>query len=194
MNPTRTPTRASRSGRWVALVCAGTLALGGCGGGEPAAQLSADEQTAADNLGAQIVTSGSVAGKDTVTAVEAGCVADGTVEEVGLSELQGYGIVTADLKVNKGIQGVEMSAEHADALAGVFVECIDTEKLFEEQLLASAGSGELTGKQEQCVRTAVDEKAVARVLSLSFQGETTGLYDELEKELAACDSGRSPGH
>lgn len=187
------PATAARSRAWVAMVCVAAVTLTGCGEDEADTGLSAEEQTAADNLAAQIVTSGSVAGRNTVTAVQAGCIADGTVGKIGLKRLQRYQIVTDDLKVNKGIQGVKMRPKDADSLAGVFIDCMDTEKLFEKQLLSSGSSARLTAKQKRCVRDAVDEKAVAEVLSLSFQGETTRVYDGLQTKLTTCTPGNKAG-
>jgi hypothetical protein len=178
------PALGTTLGATLTLLAAGALA--GCGDdsdGAASGRLTADKQTAADNLAGQIVTSGDVAGRNTVTREQATCIAEGTVGDVGLAALQRYGILTEDLKVDRNIQGVVMDRPDAVALAGVFVECVDVERLFERQFLAGA---KLTREQRQCVRDTVDEESVTEVLARSFQGETAGVYDGLEDALAAC--------
>lgn len=170
--------------------------LTGCGGGEeaPASSLNADEQQAADNLAAQIVRSGSMSGQSAaesaVTEAQATCIAEGAVAEVGLGALQDYGIVTEDLLVNKSIQGVEMGPEDADALAGVFVECVDAEALFEQRFLAGLRAGPADDgppeKMRRCVEEAVGVGPVEKILSASFQGRSTRAYGKLERKVMAC--------
>ena len=176
------------------------LLLTGCGGGDRsstgASGLSANEQTAADNLAAQIVRSGQVSGdssdQDAVTAEQATCIAEGAVGRIGLGSLQDYGIITSDLKVNKEIQGVAMSADDADALAGVFVGCIDAERLFEKKFLATLPK-KAGADARKCVRKAVDTPSVRAVLSASFQGRKAGVYDRLQKKVSACTDRKGPG-
>jgi hypothetical protein len=172
------------------------LLLASCGGGDEddggddKAGLSADEQTAADNLAAQIVRSGSISGQGSaegaVTEQESTCIAEGAVSEVGLKSLQDYGIVTEELLVNKDIQGIEMSADDGDALAGVFLDCIDAEALFEKQFLTALGTD--SPGAEQCVEDAVDAESVREVLSASFQGRDTPAYERLSKMVRSCGS------
>lgn len=166
--------------------------LTGCGGDDEAdaSSLSKDEQTAADNLASQIVRSGSMAGggssRNAATDEEAACIGEGAVTEVGLAELQSYGIVTEDLLVDRSIQGVEMEKDDADALAAVFVECIDAEALFEERFLNQLPPGGSEQQRRACVEEAVGVDAVQDVLSASFQGRNTRAYGELERAVAAC--------
>ena len=181
----------------LAVVSAAVLLLAGCGGSDDAgngdggagSSLSDAEQTAADNLAAQIIRSGTVSGRgsdeDAVTEQQATCIAEGAVGDVGLGALQDYGIVTEDLLVNKDIQGVEMSAEDADALAGVFVDCIDAEALFEKQFLAASGAEKSTDVRE-CIEDAVDAGAVRGALAASFQGRSTPASEKLLKNVTAC--------
>jgi hypothetical protein len=177
------------------LVPAAVLALTmltGCGGEEsaPESSMSKDEQTAAENLASQIVRSGSMAGggssRNAVTDEQATCIAEGAVTEVGLEELQSYGIVTEELLVNRSIQGVEMGQVDADALAGVFVDCIDAEALFEERFLNELPSGGSEKEQRACVEEAVTADGVQEVLSASFQGRTSPTYGELQRAVTAC--------
>lgn len=180
-----------------ALVLVGALA--GCGGDDedPAPPgLTQDERTAADNLAAQIVRSGSVSGAsaddDAVTKEQATCIAEGAVTDVGLDELRGYGILTEDLKVDKSIQGVQMEADDADALAAVFAECIDAEVLFEERFLSTVPP-ERTDEARRCLEELIDDDFVVTVLSSSFQGRATGDYERLQKQVTACIGDKDSG-
>lgn len=180
--------------RALAVLPALLLVLSACGGGgekHEASALSDDEQTAADNLAAQIDRSGSVSGQGAVTEAQSTCIAEGAVSEVGLTALQDYGIVTEDLLVNKDIQGVKMSAADADALAGVFIDCIDAEALFEDQFLTALGAEESPEVQE-CVKDAVDPESVLEVLSASFQGRSTPAFDQLRKKVSTCSGQKAP--
>ena len=174
------------------------LLLAGCGGNgdAPSNGLSADERTAADNLAAQIVRSGQVSGEssaqDAVTAKQAQCVADGAVGRIGLPALEDYGIVTSDLKVNRAIQGVAMSADDASTLADVFVDCVDAEALFEKKFLDALPDG-ADDAVRACVRKAVDTDSVRAVLSARFQGRTAAVFDRLQEKVSACTGRRGPG-
>lgn len=163
-------------------------ALAGCGDDESAASgLGSDEQQVADNLAAQIVRSGDVSGDGSgVTEEQASCIAEGAVGEVGLESLQEYGIVTEDLLVDKSIQGVEMSAADADALAAVFVECIDAEMLFEQRFVKAARP---TDQVRSCIEDAVEVEQVREILAASFRGGSTKAFRALQRAVAACNPG-----
>ena len=173
--------------------------LAGCGGDGTTSTPSrtTDEQKAADNLAAQIIRSGSMSetssSESAVTDEQATCIAEGAVDDVGLAELQGYGILTEDLRVDKSIQGVEMRAEHADALAGVFVECIDAEALFEERFVAGLPEGGSVAQRRACVDEAVGEGDVLEILSASFQGLRPAAYTRLQRAVSACAGDGGPG-
>ena len=171
----------------VALLVLATLAGCGSDDAEPASALTDDEQTAADNLAAQIIRSGSMrASGSGISDAQATCVAEGAVADVGLAELQGYGIVTEDLLVDKSIQGVQMKAADAEALAGVFVDCVDAEALFEDRFL----TGLPAGADEECVRAAVGVDGVRDVLAASFQGSGTSAYQQMQRDVTACGAGK----
>jgi hypothetical protein len=175
--------------------------LAGCGGDDdpedaPASSLDQDEQTAADNLAAQIIRSGTMSqdtSSQTITDAQATCVAEGAVADVGLESLQKYRIVTKDLLVNKSIQGVEMNADDADALAGVFVTCIDAEALFEQRFLDAMPSGGSAEERRTCVQSAVDEDAVREILAASFEGRGTGAYATMQEDVSSCAGGKARG-
>ncbi len=160
------------------VVCALLLSLTACGGG-------GEDATAKASLKAEILKSGG-AGSASVNKTQAGCIADGTVDKIGTDKLKKYGILTDSGKVDKSINNVKMSGPDADKLAGVFVGCIDTEALFEKQFLAGAGD-KMTAAQKKCITDAVDSDAVKKILSASFQGDTSNTaYADLTKKMVAC--------
>lgn len=170
-------TRAVVAGLLLAL----TSACSGGGGGSTAQQ--GREQTAADNLAKQILRVGSTGGSK-VTAKQAQCIADGTVADVGLDRLQKYGIITKDLTVDSGVQGVKMTPADADELAKVFVSCIDSERLVEQQFLSGS---KVSAAQKKCLRDVIDESATRQILSRSFQGQRpVDVYAGVRGELRGC--------
>jgi hypothetical protein len=179
--------RARGTALVVGLVVLG-LTLGACSGGssDDGDGLTARQRTVADNLTAEILRSGTVTGQDAVTAKQADCVARGTVQDLGVARLRHYGIVTADLKVDKTVQGVRMDRGDSMTLARVFVRCIDTEGLFEGQFLHAKSASRLTAEQRRCIKDAIDRKAVLQALALSFQGRDHQVYAGLRKRLARC--------
>jgi hypothetical protein len=186
--------------RWSPAALLLVAALAGCGDDadeKPTSSLSADEQKAADNLASQIVRSGSMSQQESsqggVTEQQATCVAEGAVTEIGLAELQQYGIVTEDLRVNRSIQGVEMNAADADALASVFVDCVDAEALFEERFLTAMPADGAEEELRTCVQEAVEPGAVQEVLAASFQGRATDAYAKMQKDVSSCSGGKGSG-
>jgi hypothetical protein len=129
--------------------------LGGCGSSQ-----ADDEKKAADNLAVQIKSAGST-GTDNMTEKQAHCLADGTVHDVGLDRLQHYGIITKSLEVNKSVANVKMNQTDADHLANVFVSCLDSEHLVEQQFISGAN---VTPKQKKCVRGAIDAPSSFKIL------------------------------
>jgi hypothetical protein len=170
----------------VLLLLAGALSACSAGSSGGRDGLTDQQRTVADNLTAEILRSGTVTGQDSVTAKQAACVAQGTVRDVGVSRLRHYGIVTADLKVDKTVQGVRMNHTDARALADVFARCIDTEGLFEDQFLKAPSAARLTAQQRRCIKGAIDKKAVVQALTSGFEGRDRQVYAGLRTRLARC--------
>lgn len=153
------------------------LVLASCG--------SDDAETAAKNLRSEIAANSTVAAAG-VGEEEADCVADGMVERIGVDQLRDYDILTRDLKVNQGIENVEMSNADADALADVFVGCLDVEALFAKQLAAGSTAAALTADQQECVAETVDEDVVKGILRSGFKGDKDGAYAALQEQMMEC--------
>ena len=80
------------------------------------------------------------------------------VDDVGVETLQEYELLNDDLEINEDANPTDMSEDDADALAGVFVDCIDVEEMFAAQF--DSGEEELPDEQKECIEDAIDEDAM----------------------------------
>lgn len=154
------------------LVSSGLLA--GCG--------SDDDETASKNIKASILKE-EVAGAE-LSDDQAGCLSDEIVAEIGVDQLKEYGLLNDDLKVDEQLTDAKLEAEDADAMATAFVDCVDAEKLIEEQFSAAASG--MTPEQQECIKEALDEDAVKTILSATFQGNQDEIPAEIRDSFTAC--------
>jgi len=148
-----------------------------------------DASTATKNLRAEIVANSAVAGTTSVTDDQAGCIAHGMVEQVGIPQLQEYDILTEDLKVNKGIENVRMSSSDAGSLADVFLGCVDVEELFQKQFAAGTTASALSVPQQTCVGDTVTEDVIRDILTDAFQGKQNDASARLQDQIVQCAVG-----
>ena len=160
----------------VAAVCAALLLLSGCGGND-------DDATAKKNIKASLLDQQSSLAGTKVTDEQAGCMADGLVDDIGVDQLKKYGILTKDLKVNDKADPKDVSSDDADALANTIVDCVDFKKVFMEQMGSSAN---LTDAQKKCVEDAIDEDQIKSMLSDNFQGKQTQMPQGMQSDLMKC--------
>lgn len=168
-----------------AVLCAAVLTLSACGNG--------DDDQAKENIKAAVLEEEGtqLPGGTKPTEQQAGCIANGMVDDVGVDKLQEYDLLTEELEINQDANPTDMAAEDADALAGVFVDCIDVEEMFASQM--GSGEQELTEEQQQCVTEAIDEEAMKDGLSASFQGEEDEGFTAMQQEMMACVLGDMGG-
>ncbi len=166
--------------------CALLLTLTACG--DAAAE---DAATATASLQEEILQNAAT-GVGEVTEDEAGCIARGAVDEIGVARLQEYGMLGDDLEVNKEIGTVTLEEADAASLAATFVACVDVESLFEKQFSQrSAGAAKLTAKQKRCINDAVNPAVIEDVLAASFRGDQDNkAYKKLTKSLLLCTVGK----
>lgn len=160
-----------------AVLVATSSLLVGCG--------SNDDETAAKNIKASILKE-DVAGAE-LTEKQAGCLSDNIVEDIGVDQLQDYGLLDKDLKVDEGLTDVKLKKDDADSMADAFTTCVDAEELIEKQF-SQAASG-MSEKQQQCIKDALTEDKVKEVLSLTFQGKSDEISGGLRDDLVKCVSG-----
>ena len=161
--------------KFAALLCAAALSLTACG--------NEDDDTAKANISAELQKPSSLG--PSASEEEADCLAGGMVDEVGAEQLQEYGFLTEDLKVNQEATKFNMDEGDAEAFAGVYLECIDVEQATLEQAAESKGA-ELTAKEQTCIQDEVDEETVEQGLVAFFQDEQDKEYAAMQTAAQAC--------
>jgi hypothetical protein len=149
--------------------------LTGCGGGN-------DDATAAKNIKASILKE-DVAGAS-LSDKQAGCLADNIVDKVGVDQLQHYGLLDKDLKVQDKLTDTKLKKDDADAMAASFTKCVDAEGLIEKQF-SQAATG-MSKKQQQCIKDVLTKGKVEQILSLTFQGKSGEIQNSLRDDLMGC--------
>ena len=161
-----------------AVLCAAMLTLSACGNG--------DDDKAKENIKTAILEEegSTITGGTKPTEEQADCISNGMVDDVGVDKLQEYDLLDEDLKINEEANPTDMEEGDADALAGVFVDCIDVEEMFTSQF----GSGEekLPAEAQECIKDAIDEDAMKDGLSASFQGKQDEGFSEMQGKMMEC--------
>ena len=166
----------------LALTTIAALALSACGG-DSGGGLSDDDQKAAENLAKDFKEQG-----DSTTASvsdeDAKCIAEETVASVGVDQLQEYGLLDENLKVDKQFDEVKMSTADAEAAADSFVGCVDVEALIREGFAA-----QIEGQPQEvkdCIDEALSEETVRDFLVAEFAGAGEEAQQKLFEPLAKC--------
>jgi hypothetical protein len=158
----------------VALLLATSGLLTGCGAN--------DDETATKNIKASILKE-NVAGAK-LTDKQAGCLANDIVDKIGVDQLKKYGLLNDKLKVNSKLTDVKLKKKDADSMAGAFTGCVDAEGLIEKQF-SQAASG-MSDKQQQCIKDVLTKSKVEEILSLTFQGKSAEIQNDLRGDLVKC--------
>jgi hypothetical protein len=167
----------------VAVLCAALMTLSACGSG--------DDDEARENIKTAVLEDeADLTGGAKPTEEQADCIADGMVDDVGVETLQEYELLDDNLEINNDAEPTDMESEDADALAAVFVDCIDVEEMFATQF--SSGEEELPEEQQQCITDAIDEDAMKDGLSASFQGEEDEGFAAMQETMMTCVMGEMP--
>ncbi len=183
----------------VAALCAAMFALSACSGGEddqpPQAEPQQTEQgdRAKENIKASLLEQGDELAGTAVTDEQAGCVADGMVDEVGVEKLQEYKLLDEKLAIREDVGAVKMGQGDAEALAAVFVDCVDIEKVFEERFSSGAAAEQLSEEQQQCLKDAVDSEIIEKALADTFQGKAADPTGDLQADIMSCIAGGITG-
>jgi hypothetical protein len=167
-----------------ALLCAVLLlSLAACGNSE-------DDKAKANIKASVLKNNSSVAGGSKLTEKQAECFADGLVDKVGVDKLKKYKLIDAKLQIIQDANPTDMSADDADATAGVITGCVDMQKLITDQINSSAQT-KLTDAQTKCINDAIDEDAITKGLSASFQGKSDNPMADMQGALMKCVLGGS---
>jgi hypothetical protein len=150
-----------------------SMLLAGCGN---------DDDQAKENIKASIQKE-ELAGTK-VSDEDATCLSDGIVDELGTDKLKEYGLLNDDLEVEEEVSEVKMDEGDADAMADVFVGCVEAEEMLEEQFSSMTGS--LSKEQQDCMKDVLDEEKVKEIMSATFQGDTAGMQQSLQEDFMTC--------
>ncbi|HYO40626.1 MAG TPA: hypothetical protein VER39_13325 [Nocardioidaceae bacterium] len=160
-------------GTTAALLAAGTLLLGACGG--------PDEDKAATAIAGSISQAQKSGGPTqlAVTAEEADCIGKGWVDRIGTDKLQKYGVLTEDLRAEKLLTEVDtLSRPDAKSATTVLFDCADVPAIMKKVV---ARSGRVPKKMQTCINSALTEKNLRPYLEKNFEGKA----EEAQKRLAA---------
>jgi hypothetical protein len=169
-----------------AVLCAVLLlSLAACG--------TSEQDKAKENIKASVLKdNASVAGGTKLTEDQARCFADGMVDDLGVDKMKKYKLLDDNLEIIRNASPTDMSADDADATAGVITKCIDMKKLITDQINTQS-QRKLTGAQSKCVSDAIDEDAIRKGLSASFQGKSDNPMSDMQGALMKCVmAGSSP--
>jgi hypothetical protein len=172
--------RARRAAGSLAATTLVVLSLASCG--------SDDDAQAVAALKSQIVANNAMAGSTEISDKQATCIAKGAVDAITVDRLQDYKILDDDLDVGRRLSEVPLSAKDAKALADVYLDCSDAEKIVEDRLVArlTAAKSARRTAVEKCVRDTVTADAVRDILAQSFEKARATAYADLGKRLADC--------
>ena len=172
--------RSRRAARGLAVVVLATLPLAACG--------SDDEDQAVAALKSQIVANNAMASNTEISNAQATCIAKGAVDAITVDRLKKYRILDDSLDVDKRLSEVPLAGKDATALADVYLECSDAEKIIEDRLIDSLAraAGAQRAKVETCVRDTVTTDVVRRILAQSFEKTDATAYTDLTGALKAC--------
>lgn len=161
-----------------AVLCAAMLALTACGNG--------DDDKARENIKKAVLEedAGGLTGGTKPTEKQADCISDGMVDDVGVETLQEYKLLNKDLEIDGDAEPTDMKKDDADALAGVFVDCIDMKQLFADEF--SSGSQDVPDETMDCIEKAIDDDAMKSGLSATFQGKEDEAFASMQEEMMKC--------
>ena len=98
---------------------------------------------------------------------------------------------TDDLKVNLGLENVQMTPADARAAAGVFLDCVSVPDLLQRHLSAGSTANAPTAEQLDCLGDTAGEETVERILVAGFEGRRSEAYDMLRERMTECSLTRS---
>ncbi|MGZ4436737.1 MAG: hypothetical protein ACXVW6_03810 [Nocardioidaceae bacterium] len=152
-------------------VLAMTSACNSNGGGNAnGASLSGNDAKAATAISDSIMKeqkSGSTSAMQ-LKQKDATCIGNGLVNKIGTAQLQKYGIITKDLKLNKDVTTVKMSKNDAESAADTFFGCADVMGMMKK---AMESSGQMPPQVKGCMDKALTKDAVHGMFVGMFSGD-----------------------
>ena len=112
---------------------------------------------------------------------QAHCVAQGVVDQVGLSRLI---VVGVESQRNGGDQFAALEPEEVDAFTNAFVDCIDVRKILLDNIAASGAGDDVIA----CLDANITDDDIAELFAAGFAGEDSAAAAEriLQPAVDAC--------
>lgn len=181
------------------------MSLGACGGGgsstsdSSAAKSSAsaspssasaspsassDDAKAAKAISDSLMAS-SKAGTSQLTLKrkEADCIGTGFVDKVGTKQLQKYGLLTKELRLDKSVSSVKMTPADAKSATGALFECTDVPAMMQK---AVGSSGAIPKRLRPCVNKVLNDENLRALFINVFQRRTVAAQKQLVGPIRAC--------
>ena len=119
------------------------------------------------------------------TQEQADCVGDGFVEEIGVDQLQEYGIITEDLEATDKPIEAKMTGDDADGAGKVLVGCVDAAQIFKDAMLSDQ---DLSPEVTSCIDDALTEEMLTKFFAATFS-EDQAAAAEATTPLQECLAG-----
>lgn len=120
---------------------------------------------------------------------DADCIGDGFVDKIGTKKLQKYGLLTKDLKTDRTVSNLKMSAGDAKGASGVLFSCTDVSKMVNNAVGSSAQAKSLPSSVKTCISKALTDDTLKPMFTKVFQGQSAAAQKELTAPLMKCASG-----
>ncbi len=159
------------------------MASTGCG--------NTDDSTAAKSISDSIMQDQKSGGTSVMSMQrdDADCIGKGLVDKIGTDNLQKYGLLTKDLKMNKNVTSVKMSSDDANSAADTFFGCTDVMGMMKK---AMSQGGKIDPKVKACIDKALSKDAVHSMFVSMFSGKQQQATKGLTASLMKCATGGAP--
>ncbi|CAN5179916.1 hypothetical protein BH18ACT9_BH18ACT9_04790 [soil metagenome] len=163
-------------------LCAALLTLAGCGTGDN----DAASQAISDSI-MESQDDDPTSGVFAMERKEADCIGDGFVDEIGVEQLQEYGLLTEDLKRAEGMTDAEMSTQDAESASIALFDCTNVSKMMSE---AFSSAGTLDAQTRACMEDALSEDVLRDMFTLMFSGKQEEAGQLATEPLTECAGAR----
>ena len=123
------------------------------------------------------------------TSGQADCVAEGFVEQFGVDGLQQMGLLDPDLGPGNLSGGFALSPVEASGAADATLVCVNAEDFMTNLMNSSKGSGGFDDATVDCMTEQLGDNGTHDLLVAAFQGDQSGLQEELMPVAMTCAMG-----
>jgi hypothetical protein len=164
----------------LAAALASALVLGGCGGSD-------EEDRARESISAYLVEQQAEGQMVRLDEEGADCIAGAMVDDIGVDQLQAYGLIDEEGEVVEDARTTEMERGDAEVMVDAVFDCTDVMATMREELATAMGGQ--TPEVRECLEDALTEDLVRESLVENFSGNEQAAQERLMGPLAACMGG-----